>query len=77
MSASHPKSPKFSSLAPSALASHFYTFLGGGRAQKQGIREPVRLTLCSFERYTVTLEALRAIFGVYHCILLSFLSLVC
>ena len=43
----NPKNPNFSSLAPSALASHLFTPLAGC-AQKQGIRESVRLTLCSF-----------------------------
>ena len=47
MIANNPKNPKFSSLAPSALASHLYTSLAGG-AQKQSIRESVRLVLYYF-----------------------------
>ena len=45
------KSSKFSSLAPSALASHLFTPLAGG-ARKNKVREPVHLTLCSFCRST-------------------------
>ena len=40
LSFNHPKSSKFSSLAPSALASHSYTFLAGGALKNNAFVSP-------------------------------------
>ena len=62
----NPQNPKFSLLAPSALASHSLTYLSRTRA-KQCIYEPVRLTQCLFWGTMTVLLAFRVVLFVDHC----------